>query len=107
MSHPKLDRMEDDIKNLPTDNIPVSESDSQLVSQFFTTKNGIKVLSELTDVLLAGILFVILSLPQVSDLITKFVTYKSPYVVLGIKVLVFMVTFYVLKNTGVLKKHAQ
>lgn len=99
----------DIISNLPTDKTPPTHGEIQLVDTLFRQKqNTIQhIFSGTKDVLIVGLLYVILSLPQLDPLIHKFipVSSTSPYMLLLIKTLIFMITFFVLKNVYLVRKN--
>lgn len=91
--------MGDSIHTLPVDNNPVTENDKKILSTFFTTPGASgKVIGEFKEGLIGGFLFVILSLPQIDELMAKFINQKSPYIMILIKAVVFVVAFYLVKN---------
>lgn len=97
----------DSIDNLPTDKNALSHSELQIVDSLFSQKPAIEALFNGTkEILLAGILFVVFSTPQVDDLIKKFVkaSENSPYILLGVKAILFMVVFFVVKNMYLVRK---
>jgi hypothetical protein len=100
----------DKIDELPTDNTNVSHGEIQILDSLFKAqKNDInKLLNGTQDIALAGILFIAFSVKPVDDLIIKFFpsAAKSPYILLGVKTLLFMVSFFVLKNMYLAKKAA-
>lgn len=94
--------MGDVIKNLPTDQTVPSHNEIQIMNTLFkeqhTTVN--KILSGSKDMLLAGSLFILYNIPQVEELIRKLipVTTTSPYIFLLVKTLLFVLTYFFLKN---------
>ena len=61
---------------------------------------------EAKESLIVGILFVILSIPQIDILINKIlpITEKSSYILLLIKVLIIMLLFWLVKHLYLAKK---
>jgi hypothetical protein len=97
----------DSIESLPTDKNALSHSEMQIMDTLFQKKALFDtILNATKEVLIAGILFIILSLPQVDEQIKKFVpsTNTSPYILLGVKCLIFMVLFFVVKNMYLVRK---
>lgn len=97
----------DSIETLPTDKNAVSHSELQIVDSLFQQKPAFDaILSGTKEVLLAGFLFVLLSLPQADELIKKVFksSTTSPYILLIIKAIVFMVLFFVIKNMYLVRK---
>lgn len=97
------DDIGDDLHNLPSDSTPVSDNDRKILNTFFSTQSN-QVITEFKDPLTAGLLFIILSLPQTDEIISKFMTYKSPYITILVKTCIFVIGFYLLKNISICKK---
>lgn len=96
----------DDIKNLPTDTNMPSHDEIQLINTYFReNKESSKyILEESKEIIIIAILFVILSVPQVDDLIKKFLPVaSSPYILLIIKGIMLGVIFYIIKNFYLIK----
>lgn len=98
----------DHIDNLPTDKNPPSDIEVQLIESLFKEKTeGInRLLSSTKDILIAGILFIVLSFKNVDDLVMKFFpsSTNSQYILLGIKVIIFMIVLFVIKNLYLVQK---
>lgn len=94
----EVDKMADKIQTLPSDKESVSESEQKILTTFFTSNTTGQVIMEFKDAIVAGVLFFILSLPQVTDLVGKFSSYKSPYISILIKTCIFIIAYYVIKN---------
>lgn len=91
--------MGDSIHTLPVDNNPVTDNDKKILSTFFTTPEASgKVIGEFKEGLIGAFLFIILSLPQVDEIILKFIDQKSPYILILIKAIAFVIGFYIVKN---------
>jgi hypothetical protein len=91
----------DSIDSLETDKNAISQSENQLLNSLFVRKSMFEtILGAAKEVVLAGILFVIFSLPQVDDLVKKYVpsTNNSVYLLTFVKAALFMFAFFVLKN---------
>ena len=98
----------DQINMLPTDKIAVENEDLQIVDKVFeknSSKMG-RIASEFKDSLIAGVLFALLSFPQVDSLIQRFVPLvnNSPILLLIFKVVIFVISFFVIKNFAFAKK---
>ena len=91
--------MGDRIDNLPTDDTTQSsKSDIEMMSTLFKNKEQVsKVTNELKDTIIAAVLFTILSIKCV-DKIIKSTGIQSDIYVFGIKLVIFMFLFYILKN---------
>jgi hypothetical protein len=75
----------DSLLNLPTDKIPPSQSELQIVNTLFHHKKEINnIFLEAKESLVVGIIFLLFSIPQVDNLIQKFlpVTQNSSYILL-------------------------
>lgn len=98
----------DPIQNLPTDPSPPSPSESQILDTLFKEKQGAvqKVLDGTKDILVAGLLFILFSLPQTDEYIRKFfpALATSPYILLFCKALAFMLIFFIIKNMYLVRK---
>lgn len=97
----------DSIDALPTDKNAVSHSELQIVDTLFQHKPAFDaILNGTKEVLLAGFLFVLLSIPQADDVIKK--VFKSastsPYILLFVKAIIFMVLFFIIKNMYLVRK---
>lgn len=92
----------DVIDSLPTDQTVPSNNEMHILDTLFKQKQGTMqhILVHSKDVLTVGLLFVILSLPQVDTIIEKLVpsTTTSPYILILIKALVIMAVYFVIKN---------
>ena len=91
--------MPDVIKNLPTDKNEVSTEELNTVNYLFKKDLPLKekVIGEIKMVILAGILFVLVSLPFLNDIIKQYINITSDYILIAIKSLIFMILFYILK----------
>jgi hypothetical protein len=92
----------DILSNLPIDQSLPSHTELKLVDHLFKKKKTFfeKILAHAKDILIIGVLFILFSIPQLDDIIKKFITIsnKSPYILLGIKTLLFMLTYFIVKN---------
>lgn len=89
------------IDQLPSDQTVPSHNEIQIVDTLFKQKSTVDtILVHVKDILIIGLLFVIFSLPQIDNLLQRFitVTQKSPYILIGIKALLFMAVYFLLKN---------
>jgi hypothetical protein len=98
----------DMIETLPSDQSVPSHNEIRLVNQLFQKKKGIfdKILLNTKDILIIGGLFVLFSLSQVDRLIKKVIPSadKSPYILLGIKTILFIIIYFIIKNIYLAKK---
>ena len=92
----------DSIFELPIDQSLATRDEMQIIDTLFTKNASTlnKLAVEAKDPIIIGVLFVILSLPMVDNLITKFVpiTNKSPYILVGVKALAIMVFYWLIKH---------
>lgn len=92
----------DSIFELPIDQSLATRDEMQIIDTLFTKNASTlnKLAVEAKDPIIIGILFVILSLPMVDDLITKFVpiTTKSPYILVCVKAVAIMVFYWLIKH---------
>lgn len=100
--------MSDLLQNLPTDDSIVNSNELHIINNLFTneTESVNKIVMELRESILGGVLFGLLSLPQVDFIIQKFVplSRNSPVVLLCVKIVLFIFIFYLLKNLKSVKK---
>lgn len=93
---------EDPINQLPSDGSIPTLQEQKIVNALFTKHKPIidSVFTEAKDSILAGVLFILLSLPQTDSLLHKFVpsAATSPYITLGIKALILMALFWLIKH---------
>lgn len=94
--------MSDNLGSLPTDKNNPSEVDKNMADTIFGANLSItqKLVKESKDMMIIGLLFVALSLPQVDELIKKFVppTQNSVYILILIKAIMVMVLFWLIKH---------
>ena len=99
------------IDQLPADTSVPSHNEIRIVDQLFQQKKGIfdKILTQTKDIVVLGGLFIIFSLPFVDSLITKFITAAgtSPYILIGIKALLFVLIYFIIKNLYLARKQKQ
>ena len=113
------DNLTDSISSLPVDNNPPVLKFSKIVS--FEFPDEIKILDTLfkenqnsfylffegvKEVILAGLLFVLLSIPQTNEYIIRIFPFSqtSPINLLLVKTFLFMGLFFVLKNLYLIRK---
>jgi hypothetical protein len=97
----------DNIANLPTDGTIPSHNEIQMVETLFKQKHGTiqKLFAGTKEFVLLLILFVVFSVPQIDALFRKFVTSaESPYILAGIKGVVFTVAYFLIKNMYLVRK---
>ena len=101
--------MADLISQLPTDQTPLNHDEIFVLQTLFKEENRkdiSRIFIELKDAVLGGILFAILSLPQVNQLLARFVpsTQKSPLILIGLKTIIFISLYWIILNFALAKK---
>jgi hypothetical protein len=100
----------DIIEQLPVDTSVPSHNEIIITDQLFQQKKSIfdKILHNTKDILILGGLFIIFSLPFVDNLITKFITVagSSPYILIGVKALLFVFSYFIIKNLYLARKRS-
>ena len=88
------------IINLPSDTIPPSSEELKIVESMFVDKKTDYIHNHFKDPMVVGLLYVILSLPVVDKVINNFapLTLESEYILLCIKTIVLMITYWLIKN---------
>jgi len=90
--------MGDRIDILPTDETTIpSKSDIDILSSLFKKEEVKKVAHEFKHSVIGGVLFLLLSSPM-SDKLLQSAGVQNPLYGWGIKFLLFIVLFYILKN---------
>jgi hypothetical protein len=104
-----MSKMADPIVQLPTDNTKPNQDELTIVNSLFKKhSNTIEtVANEMKDSIIAGILFIVLSLPQVDELIKSLLAFtnNSPIILTIVKALIFIVLFYFIKNYALSKQN--
>jgi hypothetical protein len=94
--------MGDMIDQLPIDQSVPSHNEIRIVDSLFQTKKGIvdKILVNIKEIIIIGILFIVFSLPSVDKIIYKMIppTTTSPYILLGVKTVLMMVCYFIISN---------
>lgn len=96
------------IDTLPTDKNVPNHAEIQIVDSLFKEQHTTiqKLLEGTKDVFIIGVLFLVISLPQSEGIIKRFFpsSENSIYIMLGIKCLLFMLAYFVVKNMYLVKK---
>jgi hypothetical protein len=99
----------DYIDQLPSDASVPSHNEIIIVDKFFQQKKSIfdKIFLQTKDIIIIGCLFILFSLPFVDNLIKKFIkiTETSPYILIGIKALLFVIIYFFIKNIYLARKN--
>ena len=92
----------DSINDLPTDKVDPTENELKIVNNIFKKNKKMmnRIVEELQDPFIIGILFVLFSLEQVNSIIIKFfpAAQNSFYILIGIKALAFMILYWIIKH---------
>ena len=97
----------DSIEHLPSDQNPPTHNEIKMVDTIFKeNKSTIDIiLADAKNIVFMGILFIVLSTTQVDDLIKKFIVVaESPYILILIKAVLFMVIYYIVNNLYLARK---
>jgi hypothetical protein len=99
--------MSDYIQSLPEDEIPIKVEDRELLETILRKDNSKleKFIHELKLPILAGILFLIMSMPQVTNFLRENVAYaRTDISLLCLKTVMFMFIFFLYLNMSYLMK---
>ena len=98
----------DELKQLPVDKTIPTHNEIIIMDSLFKQKKCIfdKILEKSKDLIVLVIFFIIFSLPQTDLLIKKFisVTNNSLYILIGVKALLFSISYFILKNIHLVRK---
>jgi hypothetical protein len=97
------------IKDLPSDKVPPSPDEIQIMDILFKNSDRASIgnlFKEIKDVLTVGILFILFSIPQLDTLINKFIpiTQTSVYFLIIIKTTVIMMLYWIIRHLYLAKK---
>lgn len=100
--------MGDYLKTLPTDSTVATVNELNVINSLFVQqKKTLKtIFVGVKDIIIAGILFFILTLPFINNLIGGCINFvnTSPLVMSIVKTLIFMVLFFFVQNIMLAKK---
>jgi hypothetical protein len=100
--------MGDMIDQLPSDKSIPSHNEIRIFDQLFHTKKTIfdKILVNTKDILIIGVLFILFSIAPLDSLIKKFIPLSntSSYILIGAKTVLFMITYFIIKNIYLSRK---
>ncbi len=85
----------DYISKLPSDKVEPTTEESELINSLFPHKKPHKIMY-LKETLIIGLLFFIISLPQIDSMVTKIIPTlnNKPYALLLLKMLILMTVFW-------------
>lgn len=99
----------DIIEHLPSDQTIPSHNEIRLLDTLFKKEQGImvKLLKNIKDILIIGLLFVFFSLPPVDDIIKKFIsiTNTSEHILIGVKAILVMLLYFLITNIALAQKN--
>lgn len=99
--------MADSIDKLPVDDTPVDQFEMTTLNAYFKPEVANKILSLTTrEVLIAGSVFAVISLPVIDNLFTRFfpITKNSVYFNILLKTIAFIIVLFVVSNLALAKK---
>jgi hypothetical protein len=102
MTNVIFDTPGDLIEILPTDKTEPSLPEIQIIDTLFKQQHSTiqKLLIGTKDVIIVGLLFILFSFPQLDQYIMKLFpsTTTSPYILIFVRCLCFMFTYFIVKN---------
>ena len=94
--------MADSLQQLPVDSSVPNHEEAALVNSLFqkNSKGLLNILSEMRSAIIAGILFILFSFPQVDSMFNSIfkVTKNSPILLVCIKAILFIILLYFILN---------
>ena len=94
--------MADSLQQLPVDSSVRNHEEAALVNSLFqkNSKGITNILSEMRSAIIAGILFILFSFPQVDSMFNSIfkVTKNSPILLVCIKAILFIILLYFILN---------
>jgi hypothetical protein len=95
----------DNLSTLPVDDNPMSPIENHIKILFENNKEDVgSITSEISDSLLAGILFVALSMDKPLEFMDNLVPSKLPVIKYCVRLMVFAIVFFIIKNLAFAKK---
>jgi hypothetical protein len=98
----------DRIDTLQTDQTAPSHAEIQIVNSLFKEKIGTvkRIMNGTKDVLIMGVIYVLMMLPQIDSLIKKVlpVSATSVYILILVKAIIFMLMYFIVKNIYLVRK---
>ena len=99
----------DYIDQLPSDVSVPSHNEIKIIDQLFQQKKSMldRILHQTKDIIILAGLFILFSLPFVDNLIKQVVTVttKSQYILIGVKSLIFVIIYFIIKNLYLVRKN--
>lgn len=100
--------MSDYIEQLPMDETIPTQHEVKVLDRFFNQKAPLlkRIFQEVKDAIVIGLIFILFNLPFVDNMIKSVVksSENSIYIFMGIKTLLFIVVFYLVKNLWIVRK---
>ena len=98
----------EDIQNLPTDDTEPTNSEIQIIDSLFKEKHTALqlFLSKSKEIIFLCGLFIVISLPQMENIILKFFpNYDNVYFMIVLKSILFGSAYFILKNLYLVRKN--
>lgn len=94
------------IHSLPTDQIPPSPQEKQMINTFFPQKGFQSLCYEFKDVIIIGIIYFVVGLPFIDGIIKSIFSsaQNSSLILLGTKSILFMIIYFIIMNWGYSRK---
>jgi len=101
--------MADLISSLPVDETPLNHNEIHILQTLFKedNRNDIsRIFIELKDSVIGGILFALLSIPQIDELLSRIAptTKHSPIIRIGLKTIIFIALYWIIINFALSRK---
>lgn len=96
----------DSLDTLPTDESTPTGRETEIIDQLFPASNTPKLIQDFKDVLVVGAIFFVINISPIDRLIQKYVSVSesSEYAMIGIKALLGMILYFVIKYFYLMKK---
>ena len=89
--------MDDDIHQLETDDLPVSDRDKYVIDMIFNNKPPVRSY-HIKQIILATLLYSVMSLPMIDFILNNVIKTTNPYYRLAFKTFVFFVLYFLIIN---------
>lgn len=97
----------DNLESLPVDQQQPSENELEMINKLFKSNKSVigKVAGEFKELVIVGILFLLFSSSLFDSTIKKLIpaTENNQYIFIGVKLLLLMIFYWVIKNFGLIK----
>lgn len=91
---------EDDIFSLPTNKIPPTDVELNIIENFFKQEKKTKITTEVKKIFLVSAIFFIISLPIVDYVLKKIIKFTniSSYILILIKTIIFSIIYFLIQK---------